>query len=407
LNFSLRKAIRRVRAAELSPSQVAIVGMPLVAVVVGLPINLAIVRGGFEWLGLLRILSDISHRSGFWVLCLAVWSIGVRHAPAGHTAFSATRRWLQGWIAACASLWVLFWLEPSLLLAGSRLDEVACAILCPGLVLHLVGTSGSWSERWRAAHRTLLAAGLTFVGFTLVAYGYTMVKGLLFVICTPADSLLLKLDGALLGEHFYEKLAIWRSVAHPQLTRGLDIVYMKLFEQQWWSFLFFFGARDHVGGRRFILATFATYFIGCACYYIVPSLGPIYYRPELFSDCARLAPDSAWVVRYLSVQTGLTQARVSHMMAPFGFIAAFPSLHVGLALVVMLAMRRSLLLTLFNGLGALLTLVATVVLGWHYFVDGIFGLALGAMCWWLSVRAVPSASGAGPRGRVSIDSAIC
>jgi hypothetical protein len=223
-----------------------------------------------------------------------------------------------------------------------------------------------------------------------------MFKGLLFIASASADPWLMKLDTKLLGEHFYQRLALWRSVEHPQITRGLDIVYTKLFEQQWWSFLFFFGSRDYANGRRYILATFLIYILGVACYFIAPSMGPIYHRPDLFTDCIRGAPDSARLVSFLAYQTVLTRAGVPHAIAPFGFIAAFPSLHVGLALIVMLSMRRSLVMTLFNGLGVVLTFVATVVLGWHYLVDGIFGMALGAFCWWFAVR-VTARDGREPR----------
>ncbi len=379
------------------PSIAFIVAMPLLAAALGLPINWIVVRGRFEWFGLFRILGDVSHRRGFWMLCLMVWLLGLRHAPVGYTAFSAARPWLKRWVITTAGIVTLLLLVPNFIRAGSQIDEVACAILVPGLALHMVSTPGRWSARRGRALKTLQAAGLTFVGCTLVAFGHTMFKGMLFTICAPVDALLMKLDTSLLGEQFYQQLAWWRSVAHPRITRGLDLVYVELFEQLWWSFLFFFGSRDYLSGRRYILATFATYLLGPLCYFIAPSLGPIFYRPDLFADCLHLAPDSTYLAQFLAIQTELTQTGMSHEIAPFGFIAAFPSLHVGLALIVMLSMRRSLLMTLFNGLGLIVTFVATVVLGWHYFVDGIFGVALGALCWWFAVRVTVHDGNAKPR----------
>ena len=366
-------------------STVCIVAMPVMAVVAGAPINWIVVRGRYEWFGLLRILGEVSHRFGFWALCLAVWLVGMYHAPPGHTAIAGPRRRLTWAIASLATIATLR-LAPGLLRSGSILDELACAILVPGLALHLTSMPGNRTERWGQALKTLQAAVFTFVGCTLVVYGHTMFKGLLFSISTPVDSLLTKLDSNLLGSHLYQRMAIWRSVAHPQITRLLDMIYVGLFEQLWWTFLFFFGSRDFLSGRRYILATFATYLLGSACYFIAPSLGPIFYLPEQFLDCVHLAPDSTFLVQYLAEQTRLTQTGVPHEIAPFGFIAAFPSLHVSAAFIVMLAMRRSLVMTFFNGLGVIVTLVATVVLGWHYLVDGIFGAALGVLCWWLAVR---------------------
>ena len=363
--------------------------MPLLAVILGAPINWIIVRGDYEWFGLLWILADVAARRGFWLLCLLVWLVGLCHAPAGYSIFHGARDKYGVWALATLGFLALLRLRSEYLRFGSVADELACAVVVPGLALHMVHTPGDWHERRVRALETLRTACLTFIGCTLVVYGYTMFKGMLFTVCVPVDSLLMKVDTSLLGDDFYERLASWRSVAHPQITRQLDIVYTKLFEQQWWSFLFFFGARDYLSGRRYILAIFLAYVVGSACYFIAPSLGPIYFRPDLFADCVKLAPDSARLVRLLAYNTGLTQAGVSHTIGPFGYIAAFPSLHVGIALIVALAMRRSPTMTLLNGFAVVLTFIATIVLGWHYAIDGIFGAVLGASCWWFAVRLTP------------------
>jgi len=372
-----------VRVPRASTS--VLVALPLVAVAIGLPINVLIVRGSFEWSGLIRVLRDISHRPGFWVLCLLVWLAGTRHAPVGHALLTTDRRLRITWIIAALATLIAIFAMPNLLAPISRWDTLAAGVVLPALALHLVSLPGSWGVRRTAAYETLAIAGLTFVACTLVAYGHTMIKAMLFVVCRPVDDLVMHMDTRLLGAEFYRNLAAFR-VAHPAATRALDTVYMGLFEQQWWSFLFFFGARDYLNGRRYILATLVAYMAGAVCYYFLPSLGPIFHQPELFTDCARSAPDSTYLTIFLANQTQLALSGALPLIAPFAFIAAFPSLHVGLTLVVALSMRRSRVLTLFNGVVVVLTLVATVILGWHYFVDGVFGLALGAACWWFAVH---------------------
>ncbi len=218
------------------PSTTYIATIPLLAVALGVPIHLAIVRGDYEWFGLIRILGDVSHRPGFWSLCLTVWLFGLPHAPAGHTAFSPPRRLLKIWIVASVASLGLLRLAPTVFRSGYPLDEVACAILTPGLLLHMIATPGSGPQRRTRALRTLQAAALTFLGCTLVVFGHTMFKGMLFLLSKPSDSWLMKVDARLLGSQFYEQLVNWRSVMHPHLTRWLDIVYVGLFEQQWWSF---------------------------------------------------------------------------------------------------------------------------------------------------------------------------
>jgi hypothetical protein len=377
----------KVRLSRLS-SSFYLMTLPVAALVMGAVIHCYVVRGSYEWFGLLRILRDVSHRAGFWVMCLGIWLVGLHHARPGYSVFALPWRRRAIWAAASLAMAGLSRSAPQLIGAGSLADELAYSLVIPGLALHLFSTPGTLRQQAAAALLTLRLAVLTFAAWTAIAFGHTMFKGMLFSVSNPVDSVLMRIDCWILGSRFYDALASWRSAGHPALTHLLDIVYVELYEQQWWSFLFFFGARDFRNARAYVLSILLIYFLGPACYFIAPSLGPVFYRPELFSDLARLAPDSAFLARFLSEQTQMTLASEAHPIAPFGFISAFPSLHVGLALIVLLAMRRSLILTLFNCFGVAFTFVATVVLGWHYMVDGVAGAVLGLLCWWFANRVV-------------------
>jgi hypothetical protein len=362
--------------------------VPIFALGMGMFIHHEVVKGDYEWLGLLRILRDVSHRPGFWVICMMVWLVGLSHAPLQYSILSQKRQVVLSWIAVSAMILLLVRCVPRLISAGSLVDECACAVAAPGLVIHLFIAPGTPRAKVTCACWTLGTAALVYASFTAVAFGHTMLKGMLFSIAKPVDAMVFKVDCGILGSHFYDKLAAWRIAVPQQLIRALDIIYVELYEQQWWSFFYFFGARDFRNGRIYILATLAIYFVGPMCYFMAPSLGPMFHRPDLFNDLSRLAPDTTSLARFLADQTQLTITGQSHPIAPFGFIAAFPSLHVALALVVLLVMRHSRVLTIFNLLGALFTFVATVVLGWHYMIDGLFGAALGLLCWSFASRIV-------------------
>jgi membrane-associated phospholipid phosphatase len=92
------------------------------------------------------------------------------------------------------------------------------------------------------------------------------------------------------------------------------------------------------------------------------------------------------------IQVQMMQDRHAVLLDPFATdavqtIAAFASLHVGIMVTVclmteLLHMRRVIRVTMWVFLG--LTVLATVYLGWHYFVDVLGGAALGVAGVWIA-----------------------
>jgi hypothetical protein len=117
--------------------------------------------------------------------------------------------------------------------------------------------------------------------------------------------------------------------------------------------------------------------LGAATYFILPALGPIYAFPQWF---AALPHTEA-----TRLQQMLLDDRVGFLADPVHgtpqAIAAFASLHVAMSFTALVTAQlvgaaRWLKLVLWTWLG--LTLLATVYLGWHYFVDDVAGVAIGA-----------------------------
>ena len=120
--------------------------------------------------------------------------------------------------------------------------------------------------------------------------------------------------------------------------------------------------------------------LGAASYFLLPSLGPIYYEPKAFAHL----PHSE-VTR---LQDMLLDQRVEFLVHPTTAtpqsIAAFASLHISMSLTAVLAahllgLGKRLKIGLWIWLG--LTTLATVYLGWHYFLDDLGGIviAVGAL----------------------------
>ena len=117
--------------------------------------------------------------------------------------------------------------------------------------------------------------------------------------------------------------------------------------------------------------------LGAASYFMLPALGPIYFYPETFAalpytEVSRLQDllmDDR--VGFLAdTATGTPQA-----------IAAFASLHIAMSFTAlltayMLELGRRVKIALWVWLA--ITFIATIYLGWHYVLDDIAGLLIGA-----------------------------
>ena len=124
--------------------------------------------------------------------------------------------------------------------------------------------------------------------------------------------------------------------------------------------------------------------LGVATYFAVPSLGPVYASPQDFEALPHTYVET--------LQENMIADRFTVLQDPFGThavqsIAAFASLHVGIMVTVcllagLLGLRRWVRVSMWVFLG--LTVVATVYLGWHYFVDTLGGAVLGAAAVWIA-----------------------
>jgi membrane-associated phospholipid phosphatase len=127
----------------------------------------------------------------------------------------------------------------------------------------------------------------------------------------------------------------------------------------------------------YVTAQSINWVLGIGSYFLLPSLGPIYFEPGAFADL----PGSE-VTRLQGV---LMQQRVDFLADPSTgtpqSIAAFASLHISMSFTAalaatMLGLGRRLQAALWVWVA--ITTVGTVYLGWHYFVDDIAGVAMGA-----------------------------
>ncbi len=157
--------------------------------------------------------------------------------------------------------------------------------------------------------------------------------------------------------------------------------------------------RRTTAGSWYVTAVAFDWMLGAAVYLMVPSTGPVYTaaQRDQFADLPH--------TYNTDLANSLWDDRVAVMGDVFGSgtlqtIAAFPSLHVGIMVTICLIVQYvglarwiRLLAWVFLGL----TVVATLYLGWHYFVDVLAGAAVGSVTVWAAALATGNHVGLRPR----------
>lgn len=241
--------------------------------------------------------------------------------------------------------------------------------------------------RWTGPRLAITAAGLA--SFYLAYVSYRNLKSFLpFLQERLEDRALMATDtGLALGAHP-------GNVLHQILGTGftaevLSLVYMfymlfvplTLAAALVWS-------NDLSRGAWYVSALCFNWILGTACYYALPSLGPIYVNEMPFADLPR--------TDVTALQEALYENRVEVLADPHATmtvhgIAAFASLHVSVVFTAALVAQMARLPKPVRWMlwaYVVLTSVSTVYFGWHYVVDVPAGLVVGGLSVWLASWAV-------------------
>jgi membrane-associated phospholipid phosphatase len=233
-------------------------------------------------------------------------------------------------------------------------------------------------ERWTLERG--MAAGGALIGFYVSYMAYRNLKSVVPLL-RPGDNFdreLADLDRGLFGGN--DPAALLHSLLGTGLlTHALSAAYV--------AFIVFLPltiglalvfSRDLRAGLFYTTAQSINWVLGAASYVLVPSLGPIYANPGAFAELP-----ASEVTRLQGV---LLDQRVDFLRDPAAAtpqaIAAFVSLHISMSFTAavaahLLGLGKRLKIALWVWFGV--TTIATIYLGWHYVLDDLGGVALGAM----------------------------
>lgn len=233
-------------------------------------------------------------------------------------------------------------------------------------------------ERWTGRRIGFVLVGLFSFYVTYVAY--RNFKGFLpFLRPDRQDTTLLEFDRSLFFGHDPATLLhslLGTGVANSILSVAY-VLFLAFVPISLAGALVWFGETRN--GLWYATALCFNWVLGAFSYYLIPSMGPAFVAPQLFSDLAPTASSSLqhslWVER-LHVLYGHAPGPAQDIVQS---IAAFASLHVSVVLTAALVAQllhagRVLLIGLWTYFG--LIVVATIYLGWHYVIDDVAGVVI-------------------------------
>ncbi|MGO1167811.1 MAG: phosphatase PAP2 family protein [Janibacter sp.] len=151
-------------------------------------------------------------------------------------------------------------------------------------------------------------------------------------------------------------------------------------------------SRDMRVGAWYATTLCLNWVFGVVSYYLIPAVGPIYSRPDLYTDLAATS--------VTGLQQGLLDNRLEFLTSPgtsdaIHGVAAFASLHVSVTFAAALFLHRTVRLKAVRVAGWTffgLTFLATLYFGWHYVLDNVAGIAIG----WAALAIGARATGCTP-----------
>ncbi len=136
--------------------------------------------------------------------------------------------------------------------------------------------------------------------------------------------------------------------------------------------------------QEYLCAFAALFLIGVVWIYLLPTLGPVYYVPEVFSflngtDIGGLQQDLWGMREYLRAHPGSREAVF--------MISGFPSLHVAVVILGSFYLRAlHWSLAALSWIFLVIIIHSTIYLGWHYILDDVGAGLLVLSCVWIARR---------------------
>ena len=143
-------------------------------------------------------------------------------------------------------------------------------------------------------------------------------------------------------------------------------------------FLLILLSRNHLIVLKFCLSFILLFYIGRLLGLLNPVKGPAFYQPDLFSYLEGTFSLKA-MLEIIPIMGADPLSLKSGVLV--GGVSAMPSLHIGMVSVTSYWLSANVkLLRFITPFWVILVWISTVLLGWHYILDGLGGIILALIC---------------------------
>lgn len=268
-----------------------------------------------------------------------------------------------------------------------------------------LGLRGVLPSQWRIGERLLLAAPVLAVAPAFFSAFTSLKSGLARLHPYTWDATIGGWDRALFGQDAWRVLQ--PALGHPPVTFALSVLY-----SGWHAaMLTIFGGLCFSLGRPVLRAQALLALVGCWALLgtwaatMLASVGPCFVGPLHVAAPDGFAPQAAYLQaanRQLPIwefaeQSRLLSAAAAGKPALGSGISAMPSMHVAVAMLMMLvAWRFGRRAGIVGSVYFVIILLGSVHLGWHYAMDGLAGAAGAGLLWLAAGWVARRTAGARP-----------
>ena len=225
----------------------------------------------------------------------------------------------------------------------------------------------------------------------LVLFVYCNIKQAIpFINPCLFDATLMRIDSALFLGHSPVALSVhW--LGNPVISTMIDKLYVMWYLIKPFVLVYFavLPVRLTHIHKRFFLAYFSMWILGGTLALLLPSLGPVYVKPDTF--LAIIRPYAAKLQESLGIHyLAALKNPENYKLFLYEGIAAFPSLHVGIVAIFAFFLNdRSRLIGTLMFVYLAIIQIGSILLGWHYMVDGLFASGMAYLLYIYTKRMIP------------------
>jgi membrane-associated phospholipid phosphatase len=308
------------------------------------------------------------------------------------TVYAATTLLTAGAAVMAESPFALWFRDTPVILLAVLLYIVILAVVWDGMLISVGLISETW-QRWKPSGQGATITVESTRGarfFTCGVSPLIMIVATSFAILGTSNITLISLK--LLGtitewrDPFFWKIEgpIFEWLSRSSIHAG---PWDKLYHGAWFIELFAAFVLVLLGRSpriilHFCLSLILLFYVGRFLGLVNPVMGPAFFRPELFGYLSGSITEIA-MHRVAEIQILSPERAIEAGGVLLGGVSAMPSLHVAMVALTAYWLATAKRWTLFITVPwVLLVWTSTVILGWHYILDGVGGIILGAACAW-------------------------